>query len=576
MVSFLTAAQSAGCDGQISGEMAGMNFTSERQLSRGSRIGTWRDSEGASPEEGQEAIRSALFSVSRPVFLVEKDGAAGVATQGRAELSTSGQPGQGYPLVGYAPPLPPENFGDPWFKKMIGLRYPYVGGAMANGITSVKMVQALAGAGMVGFFGAAGLPPEKVEAALTELQSSLPDLPFGVNLIHSPVDASLEQAIVDLYLKKQVRLISASAYMRLTPYIVLFRVKGIHTDSQGRIVAPNRIVAKVSRVEVAARFFTPPPEKILNGLVQQGLITDEEARLAENIPMADALTAEADSGGHTDNRPALSLLPTMLTLRDEICAQYNYPQSIPVGLGGGIATPEATAAAFAMGAAYVVTGSVNQACVEAGVTQTVRNMLVSAEQADVTMAPAADMFEMGGKVQVLKRGTMFAMRAAKLYDLYVRHKSYDELPAKEKENIEKNLLRRGFEEEWQETRRFFEIRDPRQIERAEKDARHKMALVFRSYLGRSSMWGITGEEDRKVDYQIWCGPSMGAFNEWARGSFLEKAENRDVTTVAMNLLFGASVVSRFGWIQCQGGALPPTAGKVRPMQLDEINNWMAK
>ena len=539
--------------------------------------GAWYGSNDKVPEKGETAVRQALFSVSRPVFLVERDRETGVATQGRAELNTEGRPAEGgYPLIGYAPPLPPDRLGDPHFKKMLGLRYPYVAGAMANGITSVKMVQAMARAGMIGFFGAAGLAPATVEAALTELQETLPDLPFGVNLIHSPVDASLEQAIVHLYLKKKIRLISASAYMRLTPYIVLYRIKGIHVDSQGNIVVPNRIVGKVSRVEVAARFFSPPPEKILKGLVQQKLISPEEARLAEKIPMADALTAEADSGGHTDNRPALSLLPTMLALRDELCARFNYPQPIPVGLGGGIATPEATAAAFAMGAAYVITGSVNQACVEAGVTPAVREMLVAAEQADVTMAPAADMFEMGGKVQVLKRGTMFPMRAAKLYDLYVRYKNYDELPANERENIEKNLLRRSFEEEWRETRKFFEVRDPRQIERAEKDARHKMALVFRSYLGRSSMWGITGEADRRLDYQIWCGPSMGAFNEWVRGSFLEKPENRDVTTVAMNLLFGASVISRFGLMQYQGGALPPSVGKVRPMRLAEINDWIRK
>ncbi|MEW6079763.1 MAG: PfaD family polyunsaturated fatty acid/polyketide biosynthesis protein [Thermodesulfobacteriota bacterium] len=538
--------------------------------------GIWYGDGEVTPESGEDAIRRALFSVSRPLFLVKMNNAVGASVGGSARLTAARQPAAdgGLPLIGYAPPLPPEQFGDPEFKKMIGLRYAYVAGAMANGITSVKMVQAMARAGMVGFFGAAGLPPSKVEAAISELQASLGDLPFGVNLIHSPVESSLEKAIVDLYLKKGVNLISASAFMRLTPYIVLYRVRGIHRDHHGNIIVPNRIVAKVSRTEVAARFFSPPPEKILTGLVEQGLITAEEAALAEKIPMADALTAEADSGGHTDNRPALALLPTMMTLRDELCARYHYPRNIPVGLGGGIATPVSAAAAFAMGAAYVLTGSVNQSCVEAGVTPLVRDMLVAAEQADVTMAPAADMFEMGGKVQVLKRGTMFPMRAAKLYDLYVRYKDYTELPAKERENIEKNLLRRGFDEEWRDTRRFFEERDPKQIERAEKDPRHKMALVFRSYLGRSSMWGITGEEDRKVDYQIWCGPAMGAFNEWVRGSFLEKAENRDVTTVAMNLLFGAAVITRFGWLQNQGGLLPVSAGKVTPLPLEKISEWI--
>jgi trans-AT polyketide synthase, acyltransferase and oxidoreductase domains len=37
-----------------------------------------------------------------------------------------------------------------------------------------------------------------------------------------------------------------------------------------------------------------------------------------------------------------------------------------IGLAGGMGTPFAVAAAFVMGADYVLTGSVNQACVEAG------------------------------------------------------------------------------------------------------------------------------------------------------------------------------------------------------------------
>ncbi len=56
------------------------------------------------------------------------------------------------------------------------------------------------------------------------------------------------------------------------------------------------------------------------------------------------------------------------------------------------------------------------------------------------MAPAADMFEMGVKVQVLKRGTMFAMRAAKLYELYRAHARLEDLPAAERA-LEKNLFR---------------------------------------------------------------------------------------------------------------------------------------
>jgi len=290
--------------------------------------------------------------------------------------------------------------------------------------------------------------------------------------------------------------------------------------------------------------------------------------------MAEVITAEADSGGHTDNRPALTLLPTMLALRDEISNHYGYKNPVRVGLAGGIATPDSTAAAFAMGAAYVLTGSVNQSCVEAGTSDTVRQMLAEADQADVTMAPAADMFELGVKVQVLKRGTMFPLRAGKLYELFNRFNSYEEIPSEQRASLERDFFRCRFEDEWEQTKKFFTRRDPRQIELAEQtktqEPKHKMALVFRSYLGRSSNWANAGDQTRKIDYQIWCGPAIGAFNHWVKGSFLEKWENRSVVTVAMNLMTGAALTTRVNWLRQQGVSLPTGVERYYPLNLPKI------
>jgi len=222
---------------------------------------------------------------------------------------------------------------------------------------------------MVGFFGAAGLSLDQIEAAIDRLQKSLKEIPFGFNLINSPNDPELEAAVVQLYLRRGITLVSSSAYLDLTLPLVYYRVKGIHRDKNGRVVCPNKVIAKVSRVEVARKYFSPPPEKLLAQLVERKMLTREEADLAKSIPMAEDLTAEADSGGHTDNRPALTLLPTMIALRDELTEKYRYTRPPLVGLGGGIATPDSAAAAFAMGAAYILTGSINQSCVEAGTSQ---------------------------------------------------------------------------------------------------------------------------------------------------------------------------------------------------------------
>ncbi len=520
---------------------------------------------------GDQALLDGINRVTHPLFLINCDGTIAVSREGTITIGNKKPSGSDVlPLLGYVPALHPKNLGDSQFKKTHNLRYAYVVGAMANGITSVEMVEETGRNGMIGFFGAAGLLPDEIEAAINLLQGRMGSLPFGINLIHSPADPELEAATVDLYIRRGIKLISASAYLDLTLPLVYYRVNGLHRDNKGNIICPGKVVAKVSRIEVARKFLSPPPEKFLKLLVDKNLITSEQSALAAKIPMADDLTAEADSGGHTDKRPALTLLPTMLALRDEITVKYGYVNPVRIGLAGGIATPDSTAAAFAMGAGFVLTGSINQACLEAGTSDTVGRMLAEAEQADVTMAPSADMFELGVKVQVLKRGTMFALRAAKLYELYSRYDSYAEIPASQREILQKDIFKCSFQEEWEQTRNFFVQRDPKQIEIAEIKPKHKMALVFRSYLGRSSTWASTGDPSRKIDYQIWCGPSMGAFNQWVKGTFLEKRENRKTVTVAMNLMFGAAVATRVNWLRHQGIILPRKAGKFYPHELSQI------
>src|SRR5690606_23391433 len=144
--------------------------------------------------------------------------------------------------------------------------------------------------------------------------------------------------------------------------------------------------------------------------------------------------------------------------------------------------------AFALGAAFVLTGSVNQSCVESGLSEDGKRLLCQASLADVVMAPAADMFELGVDVQVLKRGTMFGPRARRLYEIYTAHDSMQSIPTPVRQRLEKEVFQRTLDSVWEECERFFAQRDPAQLERARRDPKHQMALVFRWYLGLSSKW----------------------------------------------------------------------------------------
>ena len=520
------------------------------------------------------AVASAVKQIAKPVYLIDYGGQTAACHDGTALLGMNPDQADAdsktYPLLAYAPALLPDQLGSPIFKEAHGLRYAYIIGAMANGITSVEMVKAAGSSGMVGFFGAAGLALNQIEGAIWQLKEELVDRPFGFNLIHSPTDPHLESATVDLYLKHDIHLVSASAFLDITLPLVRYRINGIHRDGDGNVVCPNKIIAKVSRFEVARKFLSPSPEKYLKQLLDQGHISSQQAELAEMVPLADDLTAEADSGGHTDNQPAISLLPTMLALRDQLAEKHRYPRPVCVGLAGGIATPDSAAAAFALGADYILTGSINQACTEAGTSKAVRRMLAEAQQADVTMAPAADMFEMGVKVQVLKRGTMFPFKAAKLYDLYNRYNAVEEISPHERALLEKDYFRCSLEQVWQDTRAYFAQRNPQQIARAETNPKYKLALIFRSYLGQSSNWANSGDPNRQIDYQIWCGPAIGAFNAWVQGTFLENPRNRQCVTVGLNLLYGAAVATRLNCLRTQGIRLGAAIRHIPPLSHADI------
>lgn len=501
-------------------------------------------------------IYQALSILEQPCYVVRTASGVGMMNV---------RPADDRSVVAAVGPLPPEQLGSRQFLAHHGVRYAYHGGAMAGGIASEDFVIALAKAGCLASFGAAGLLPERVEAALRRFAAEIPNLPYAANLIHSPSEEALERRAVDLFLQYGVRCVEASAFMDLTPHIVRYRLAGLRRDQQGRVVATNRVIAKVSRSEVAARFMHPAPAALVASLLAAGQITQEQAELAALVPLADDITVEADSGGHTDRRPLPALFPAILRQRDAVARELGYP--VRIGAAGGIGTPQAAAAAFTMGADYIVTGSVNQSCLEAGTSEAARRLLAKAGIADCEMAPAADMFELGVELQVLKSGTLFPMRAKRLYEIYRGYPSLDALPANERERLEKQILGRPTDEIWADVVEYFTRRDPAQLERAADDPKRRMALIFRWYLGMASRWAVTGEAGRVADYQIWCGPAMGSFNEWVRGSYLAATENRRVADVATHLLRGAAFTTRVHQLTLAGVRLSSACTDYRPLPL---------
>ncbi|MDF2725642.1 MAG: Enoyl-[acyl-carrier-protein] reductase [Paenibacillus sp.] len=534
-------------------------------------IGYWLEGDTA-PYFRARAILDGLRHTRVQTFVLrDRDsGEVGLGVNGRfipVETNDAGLNAKRYAVLAVLPPQYPEWLGDRSFQETYNVKFSYIAGEMANGIATEEMVIQMAKHRMLGFFGAAGLPAHRVEQAIDTISAAVPDRSWGVNLIHSPNEPHMESKLVDLYIRRQVRCVSASAFMSITPAIVAYAAKGLTQDANGTIHRKHHLFAKISQPELARKFMSPPPEKLLLQLVGEGRITVEEARLAAYVPVAEDITVEADSGGHTDNRPLSPLFSSVLNMRELCMRSYAYSRPIRIGIAGGIGTPSAAAAAFAQGASYIMVGSVNQSAVESGLSELGKAMLAKTTLTDTTMAPSADMFEQGVKVQVVKQGTMFSTRAAQLYDIYRDYETIEHIPEPVRKKLESTIFKRTLESVWEDTVQFFTQREPSQIDKAQRNPKHKMALIFRWYIGQASRWAIKGEKEREYDFQIWCGPAMGAFNAWVKGSFLEPLANRSVSQIAYNLLEGATVIGRAGQLRSYGVPVPAEAFDFKPIHM---------
>lgn len=428
------------------------------------------------------------------------------------------EPVSAEPVPGVSPApdrLRAAGLGAAGFQDRYGLRYAYVAGALCHGISGTDLVLRLARAGGMGVFGTEGLSLTEVGIGLRTLRESLgPDGPFAANLLYHHADPDRELALVDLFLRLNVRVVEASGFLQLTPALVKYRLRG------------GRILATVSRADMAEMFLSPPPQRVVRRLLDEGHVTQEQADAAARRPVADDLCVAADGGWVAGAGSMSTVLPTVLRLRDRLAGTGG--AAVHVGAAGGIGTPEAVAAAFLLGADFVLTGSVNQCTVEAATSPAVKDLLSQLDVHDVDSAPWPEMFELGVRANVVKRSVFFPARANKLYELWRRYESLADLDAATRQQVAEVFLGLPAGE------------GP--IGAADLSGKQQLVAVFRAYVDRGMRFALTGDAQHRVDYLVYCGSAMGAFNQWVRGTDLEHWQARHVDVVAERLMAAASAL----------------------------------
>ncbi|MEK4042691.1 ACP S-malonyltransferase [Paenibacillus sp. FSL H8-0048] len=452
-----------------------------------------------------------------------------------AEAVTQEQPALGGALTG-------TGLGSPVFKHRYGLDYAYLMGGMNDGISSQELVVQAGRAGCLAFLGAGGMKAAELGNAIRHIRRELGDSKLlGVSVTYHPIYPQQEEQLIDLLLQEKIRLVEASSYLTLTPALIKYRLLGLTLAEDGTVQSSHKIIAKVSRPDIASMFMSPAPARIVDKLLAQRQITAEQAELARLIPVADDLCAAGDSAGPTDQANLLSLLPTLIRLKKELAVTFAPVSRMHIGAAGGIGTPEAAAGLFLMGADFILTGSINQCTVESGTSPEVKELLAQVSVYDMAYVPSRELFELGGKAQVVKKGLFFPARANKLYELYRSTASIQQLDSKTKSQLEDKYFGRPLADVLESSRQAM---PPEEQAAVQADPKQQLAAVLKWYMTRGRISAISGDSGNKVNYSIMCGPAMGAFNQWVKGSPLEVWRNRRAGDIAVRIMDGAARILR--------------------------------
>lgn len=192
-----------------------------------------------------------------------------------------------------------------------------------------------------------------------------------------------------------------------------------------------------------------------------------------------------------------------------------------------------------MGADFILTGSINQCTVESGASPEVKELLEQVNVYDMAYVPSLELFELGGKAQVLKKGLFFSARANKLYELYRNTGSIAQLDSKTKSQLEDKYFGQPMTDVLEICKRGMSAEERAAVQ---GDSKQQLAAVFKWYIARGKASAIAGESGNKVNYSIMCGPAMGAFNQWVKGTQLEAWRHRRAGEIAIKMMNGAAQI----------------------------------
>jgi NAD(P)H-dependent flavin oxidoreductase YrpB (nitropropane dioxygenase family) len=262
-------------------------------------------------------------------------------------------------------------------RELLGCELPIVAFSHCRDV-----VAAVSKAGGFGVLGVTGLPPEQLEIQLNWIEEQIGDRPYGVDIlvpakfVGSDEGGIAHDALQALIPDEHRRFLAALMAEHGVPERPREARPSVtfEADAQRELIE----VAFRHRIRLVANALGPPPDWMIERGHEEGMLVAALAGKAEHAVRhvekgVDLVVAQGyEAGGHTGE------LATMVLIPEVVDAVGN----TPVLAAGGIASGRQIAAALALGAQGVWTGSVWLTTDEAETHPVVKEKFLAAKSSD--------------------------------------------------------------------------------------------------------------------------------------------------------------------------------------------------
>ncbi|MDP9101390.1 MAG: nitronate monooxygenase family protein [Actinomycetota bacterium] len=256
-----------------------------------------------------------------------------------------------------------------------------------------EVVAAVTKAGGMGVLGAVRFTPDELSQALDYIDREVGDLPYGVDIVMpAKTEAATGMELAELHeaLQKMIpqehrdfveRILDEHGVPKLPPGTEPARDLLGWTDTTAR---PQVELALARPIKILVNALGPPPQDIVDeahahGVKVAALVGRTDQALKQRARGVDIIVAQGtEAGGHTGEVATMVLTPEVV---DAV-------SPAPVLAAGGIGSGRQVAAALALGAQGVWTGSVWLDTVECGQSEAMRRKFHAAAATDAVRSRA--------------------------------------------------------------------------------------------------------------------------------------------------------------------------------------------